>query len=312
MSTSSSTNVAEDLSSRNSHLPVHKELGPPPKVGRLTEDNRVFVEEHRLRGYEAGPDRRATILTIANLLQEAGSNHAVSLYGRTDSGFAAAPDMLERGLLFAATRIQIQINEYPTWGDVVEVETWFQENGRLSLTRDWTLADAVTGKAFGQATSMWVMINMNTRRLAKIPAEMRSVIEDFSPLEKRFAVSKSESGLKLSEMEEPFEIVGPVQVARRADMDMNGHINNVTYLAWTLETVPEDVYATGHLFQIEIDYKQECKAGDTVECVAKHVPATEVTYQNGGRKVIQFLHMLRRCDEEGCSELVRARTTWLL
>ncbi len=33
-----------------------------------------------------------------------------------------------------------------------------------------------------------------------------------------------------------------MQVARRSDMDMNGHINNVTYLAWTLESMPEDVY----------------------------------------------------------------------
>jgi hypothetical protein len=32
------------------------------------------------------------------------------------------------------------------------------------------------------------------------------------------------------------------QVARRSDMDMNGHINNVNYLAWALETVPRDVY----------------------------------------------------------------------
>lgn len=31
---------------------------------------------------------------------------------------------------------------------------------------------------------------------------------------------------------------------------MNGHINNVTYLAWTLETVPEDVFSRGKLRQV--------------------------------------------------------------
>jgi hypothetical protein len=39
----------------------------------------------------------------------------------------------------------------------------------------------------------------------------------------------------------------PAQVARRSDMDMNGHINNVNYLAWALETVPQDVYDTSLL-----------------------------------------------------------------
>ena len=43
---------------------------------------------------------------------------------------------------------------------------------------------------------------------------------------------------------------GPVQVARRSDMDMNGHINNVTYLAWALETVPIEIYLTYSLVQV--------------------------------------------------------------
>ncbi len=45
------------------------------------------------------------------------------------------------------------------------------------------------------------------------------------------------------------QLEGPVQVARRSDMDMNGHINNVTYLNWALETVPADVYLNFSLQQ---------------------------------------------------------------
>ena len=101
-----------------------------------------------------------------------------------------------------------------------------------------------------------------------------------------------------------------MQVARRSDMDMNGHINNVTYLAWALETVPSDVYlnfslqqvhaqlvsslcwhrlsvyvpparqrmqAVRHMrpvrawMQVEIDYKSECMAGQTVESLGSRV-----------------------------------------
>ena len=46
------------------------------------------------------------------------------------------------------------------------------------------------------------------------------------------------------------QIEGPMQVARRSDMDMNGHINNVTYLGWALETVPADVYLNYSLYQV--------------------------------------------------------------
>lgn len=48
----------------------------------------------------------------------------------------------------------------------------------------------------------------------------------------------------------PAQFEGPVQVARRSDMDMNGHINNVTYLGWALETVPADVYLNYSLYQV--------------------------------------------------------------
>ena len=46
------------------------------------------------------------------------------------------------------------------------------------------------------------------------------------------------------------QIEGPPQVARRSDMDMNGHINNVTYLGWALETIPEDVANNYNLHQV--------------------------------------------------------------
>ena len=46
------------------------------------------------------------------------------------------------------------------------------------------------------------------------------------------------------------QIEGPVQVARRSDVDMNGHINNVTYIAWTLETVPREVFYNYELQQV--------------------------------------------------------------
>ena len=45
------------------------------------------------------------------------------------------------------------------------------------------------------------------------------------------------------------QILGPAQAARRSDMDMNGHVNNVAYAAWALEAVPRPVYDACHLYQ---------------------------------------------------------------
>lgn len=42
---------------------------PAPAAGAFLPDKRSFREEHRIRGYEVSPDQRATIVTVANLLQ---------------------------------------------------------------------------------------------------------------------------------------------------------------------------------------------------------------------------------------------------
>ncbi|PNH04637.1 Oleoyl-acyl carrier protein thioesterase 2, chloroplastic [Tetrabaena socialis] len=221
---------------------------PAPSAGAFRPDKRSFSEEHRIRGYEVNPSQEATIVTVANLLQEAAGNHAVGMWGRTDEGFASLPNM--KDLIFVMTRLQVRMYEYPKWGDIVSVETYFTEEGRLAFRRDWKLVHAATGKLLG--------------------------------------------------------VEGPPQVARLSDMDMNGHINNVTYLAWTLESIPEAVYTGCKLHEIELDFKAECKAGNTIEAHCNPLPAE--SDEAGGD--LKFLHMLQWCNGSECAELVRARTTW--
>ncbi len=49
--------------------PDPAEVLPTPRQPGLAPDDRSFLEEHRIRSYEVGPDQRTTIVTIANLLQ---------------------------------------------------------------------------------------------------------------------------------------------------------------------------------------------------------------------------------------------------
>ena len=46
---------------------------------------------------------------------------------------------------------------------------------------------------------------------------------------------------------------GPKQIARRSDVDMNGHVNNVTYLAWALETMPNDIYESHRVCEVTVE-----------------------------------------------------------
>lgn len=50
-------------------VPQPQVLFVAPVAGTLVNNSSAFVEEHRIRGSEAAPDQKATIVTIANILQ---------------------------------------------------------------------------------------------------------------------------------------------------------------------------------------------------------------------------------------------------
>ncbi|GBF96834.1 oleoyl-acyl carrier thioesterase chloroplastic-like [Raphidocelis subcapitata] len=278
-----------------------------PHPSKFVDNNTSFVEEFRIRGNECGPDQRANIITIANLLQEVGGNHGVALWGRADSGFASMPGMDH--LIFVATRIQIRMESYPKWGDLVRLETYFAEDGRLTTRRDWHITDARTGGYLGAATSTWVTINAETRKLAKLPEEVRARWLHLAPTPPRLVLPAPDTRRKLQEFPAAPALEGPVVSARRSDVDPNGHINNVCYLSWALEAVPEAVYGSHHLREVEMDFKAECHAGDTVQVLGHPLPQPPPA--SGGRQQQQFLHLLRKPQAEGGTEVWRARTTWV-
>lgn len=277
---------------------------PAPMPGRFPPDRSSFSEQHRIRGYEVRPDQKTTMVTISNLLQEVAGNHAVGMWGRTDTGFANLPGV--KDMIFVMTRMQIRMHDYPQWGDIVTVETYFTEEGRLAARRDWVITNAATGAVLGGATSTWVTINMATRKLGRLPDDIKSKFMRFTPKLPRHAIPVDQTKRKIGDMNESEILEGPKQVARRSDMDMNGHINNVTYLGWALESVPQEIYDGHHLFEVEVDFKAECLAGEVVESLCSRqtpdVPLPGVDKQ--------YVHVLRRCNDNGCQELVKCRTSW--
>ena len=59
-------------------------------------------------------------------------------------------------------------------------------------------------------------------------------------------------------------------------------------------------------WQVEIEFKGECNAGDHVESVLDRAD----TQENGSSKAPVFVHVLRKADGAGNRELSRMKTSW--
>lgn len=227
--------------------------------------------------------------------------------------------------------MHIEIEEYPVWGDVVQVETWCQSEGKVGTRRDWLLTNVVTGNLIGRATSTWVMMNQDSRRLSRITDDIRDEYGRHCPVLPRYAFPEenSSSVRKIPKLEDPAHYIRPGLMPRRGDLDMNQHVNNVTYVGWILESLPQDILDRNQLHRITLDYRRECKHDDVVEslaslescCDAQSEEEHSLLCANGNGHAsalslskaisvdgLEFLHVLRLAGTE--TEINRGRTVW--
>ena len=87
-----------------------------------------------------------------------------------------------------------------------------------------------------------------------------------------------------------------VTVTRR-DTDTNNHANNVKYLEWVMDDIPDEIYVDMRLKDIRIVYRKECMRGDMIN-VKTYVRDTEI-----GKIVDSFLY-------EGETVVAQVITLW--
>ncbi|XP_022158833.1 palmitoyl-acyl carrier protein thioesterase, chloroplastic-like [Momordica charantia] len=277
-------------------------LMDPFGLGRIVQDGLVFTQNFSIRSYEIGADRTASIETLMNHLQETALNH-VKTAGLLGDGFGSTPEMCKKNLIWVVTKMQIMVDRYPTWGDAVQVDTWVSASGKNGMRRDWLVYDCKTGDTLTRASSIWVMMNKQTRKLSKIPEEVRREIEPY------FMNSPpviEEDGRKLSKVDDDTADNARMGLTPKwSDLDVNQHVNNVKYIGWILESAPPPILESHELSSITLEYRRECGKDSVIQSLTA-VTGTDVgTLATAGD--VECSHLLRF---ENGAEIVRGRTEW--
>ncbi|XP_048542371.1 palmitoyl-acyl carrier protein thioesterase, chloroplastic-like [Triticum urartu] len=273
--------------------------------GTIVHDGVMFRQNFSIRSYEIGADRTASIETLMNHLQETALNH-VKVVGLLGDGFGSTPEMSKRNLFWVVSQMQAIVERYPCWGDTVEVNTWVGHHGKNGMRRDWHIRDSVTGLTVLKATSKWVMMNKVTRRLARIPDEVRTEIEPFFS---EYAAIDDQDNRKFPKLPEHDRATSAKYVRtgltpRWADLDINQHVNNVKYIGWILESAPISILENHELASIVLDYKRECGRNSVLE---SHTTVHTDCADESGETTLHCEHLLSL---ESGPTIVKARTMW--
>ncbi|KAH9611278.1 hypothetical protein KSS87_008951 [Heliosperma pusillum] len=217
--------------------------------------------------------------------------------GMVVEGFAVSEEMASLNLIWVIGRMQVEVNSYPSWGDIVQVETWCSAIGKHGLTCSSRLTNLKTGKKIMRVDSEFVMINKNTRRLSKILEEIKArgepyVRENYDPITVNDKFGKLRK-LDVNEADNSVKGIRPMWF----DLDPNQHVNNVKYISWILEGTPETVRGNCELAALTVEYRRECGRENVLQSLS-----TALT-----ENPLEFDHLL--CMENG-KEVARARTLW--
>jgi acyl-ACP thioesterase len=207
----------------------------------------------RVRTYECGENGLATLPAICNYLQEAAALNAEEL-SFSRSNFAAAGDNMS----WVLSRLRVQMASYPRWNETVTVLTFPRGGRRITAWRDFILTGD-DGRPLGVATSEWMLIDLATRKVLPIPEAVYAAantvrapvlgVEPYTPRLRFPAAADTPPALAFR--------------AQQSQIDLNGHVNNVHYVAWALEAVPA-AFRGRRVAALDIVFRQEAKAGDAL------------------------------------------------
>ena len=199
---------------------------------------------------------------------------AVGAYVLNAAGLAAAEnhfgmnDMHARGLAWVVSRLAIEMREFPKEYETIDVETWVADCGRMASTRHFRIYGS-GGDVIGEATSLWSMIDITTRR----PVDLREKTNLSSFIEEGEAVCIA----KPRKVAEPGAEASTVRTHTVAysDIDMNRHANSMKYLQWVLDTYPLERFEAGRIARCDINYSHEVRYGEKISAVKEETVGAE-------------------------------------
>ena len=186
---------------------------------------------------------------VLGILQEAATRAALALG-------ASGPEIRAKyNCLWMVTRSWVELDAPLRWNDLVDVKTWHRGGSGASTYRDFDLFR--DGKPIGQGTTIWVMVDADSRKLFRIKELTEFQGTDGGELCK---------SVKLHRIPMPEEFDNRTRRdLRYSDTDINGHVNNIHYADFACDSLHLEELGRGKFVRsLQIGYVNEGRAGETI------------------------------------------------
>jgi len=238
----------------------------------------IYTEDFKIHTYEVDMHNRLTVQALCQFLQEAASSHANSL------GFGVE-FFLKNRRTWVLSRLGVDMKEPVPLGSSVTIKTWPSGVKKLFFIRDFIIENG-EGREIGSASSYWIFLD--TENMRPIPPSKNEITFNYDDL----PVSSDRLLNKIPSIENP-SFAGSFNV-RYSDLDLNNHVNNITYIQWAMEGI-EPQYKRNHwITSLNVTFLSEVKYGQQIQL--EREKSDDFT----------FLHSMKVQERDVC----RIKTRW--
>jgi acyl-ACP thioesterase len=173
-------------------------------------------------------------------MQESSMQHTLGLK-------VSVWDLEDQHRTWVLIKMDVSFNKYPKLGDQIEVQTYPSGLEGFFTYRDYFVYDG-EGKICATASSMWALMDTNTRKMMRIP-------ESFSNLVYHSDIKLPNPALKRPKHEN-YDEKSEIKI-NYFHLDWNGHVNNVQIIKIILESLNTKTWYSKSLSNLKIQFKAE-------------------------------------------------------
>lgn len=168
-------------------------------------------------------------------------------------------NMNKKGLSWFLSEWDAEFIRPVKFNDTVRVSTWSRGlSGHFTVNRDYTLSNE-GGELCAIASSQWVVISHESMSITKITDD---ILLPYESEDRSVFGDKKQKRLR-----EPKEYQSETKITvRRSDIDVNGHVNNICYIDYAFEALPQEIFDTLECSGIRASYRKETKANEILTC----------------------------------------------
>ncbi len=241
-----------------------------------------YDKQFELRYFEMNEFGFASPTTILTLLEETAADHCHaidhSLY-----------QLAEQNIGWVLISGVMQMDRYPKYKEKITIRTWLHKYTTIKGFRENLIYDK-QNNIIGRAKGLWIFFDIARRRPVQIFNDIRNKWS-LSPEECiDYDISRKIEAVVKPDYQSIFKV-------NRYDTDMIKHVNNIRYLQWVVESIPDEIIDNYYLYSIDGRFNSEAHYGQTLMSLTK-VEEQENT----------FTHSIKI---EGLDKVcARATTTW--